>query len=124
MINIERPKLLVWPYPNENRIPGDLRVFEKWSKRFLKKWEKREGRTAQWTKAIARNALFQTNQKDRKVKYDETDCEYHRINRHLDVQGTLDTCHASHFFRAAWMHRNHVLYELLPEVGLMASQGV
>ena len=87
----------------------------------LKKEGKKKERITQWEKAIARNALFQATQKDKKVKYNEADWEYHRINKHLELHQTLDSCHSSHFIHAAWKHRNYVLYDLLPEVGLMAS---
>jgi len=87
----------------------------------LKKEGSQEERIAQWTAAIARNDLFQATQNDKSIQYSETDWEYHRINKYLDDHGSLDDCHASHFIHAAWKHRNYVLYELLPEVGLMAS---
>jgi hypothetical protein len=87
----------------------------------LKKEGKKKERISQWEKAIARNALFQATQKDKKVKYKESDWEYHRISRHLELHPTLDNCHSSHFIHAAWKHRNYVLYDLLPEVGLMAN---
>jgi hypothetical protein len=87
----------------------------------LKKEGKKQDRIKQWKSAIANNSLFQATQKDKRVKYDESVWEYHRINKHLAVNQTLDNCHASHFIHAAWKHRNYVLYELLPEVGLMAS---
>jgi hypothetical protein len=87
----------------------------------IKKEGKKEERIAQWEKAMAQNSLFQTTQKDNKVKYDEAAWEYHRINKHLEDNANLDNCHASHFIHAAWKHRNYVLYDLLPEAGLMAS---
>ena len=56
----------------------------------------------------------------RRVKNKESDWEYHRINQHLELHSTLDSCHSNHFIQAAWKHRNYVLYDLLPDVGLMA----
>ncbi len=86
----------------------------------LKQEGSQEERSAQWKAAIARNELFQATQNDNNIQYSENDWEYHRINKYLDDHGSLDDCHASHFIHAAWKHRNYVLYDLLPEVGLMA----
>jgi hypothetical protein len=70
---------------------------------------------------ISRNALFQATQKDKKVKYDEEAWQYHRISSHIAAHKTLANCDASHFIHAAWLHRNYVLYQLLPEMDLVAS---
>ena len=87
----------------------------------LKKEGQKQERINQWKSAISRNALFQATQKDKRVKYSEEVWQYHRISRHIADQGSLDDCDASHFIHAAWRHRNYVLYELLPEIGLVAS---
>ncbi len=113
-------------FVNDNPVHGkpDTRGFadiRKTVEGILKKEGKKKERITQWKKAIARNALFQATQKDKKVKYEETDWEYHRISKYLNDHKNLDNCHASHFIHAAWKHRNYVLYDLLPEVGLMAS---
>ena len=87
----------------------------------LKKEGKKQERIDQWKKAMSRNALFQATQKDKRVKYSEKVWQYHRISRYIAERGSLDGCDASHFIHAAWRHRNYVLYELLPEMGLVAS---
>jgi hypothetical protein len=87
----------------------------------LSKEGKKEERIDQWREAISGNALFQATQKDRKVNYSEDLWQYYRISGHLEVQGSLGNCDASHFIHAAWRHRNYVLYELLPEVGIVAG---
>ena len=71
--------------------------------------------------AISRDALFQATQKDKRVKYSKDLWQYHRISSHLAAHPSLDDCDASHFIHAAWRHRNYVLFQLLPEIGLMAS---
>jgi len=101
--------------------PRSFADIRKTVEKILQKEGKKKERIAQWEKAIARNALFQATQKDKKVKYRESDWEYHRISQHLELHPTLDNCHSSHFIHAAWKHRNYVLYDLLPEVGLMAN---
>ena len=82
---------------------------------------KKQERVDQWKRAISRNVLFQATQKDKKVKYNEELWQYHRISRHMATYESLDNCDASHFIHAAWLHRNYVLYELLPEMDLVAS---
>jgi hypothetical protein len=87
----------------------------------LKKEGEKEERIDNWKSAIKSNSFFQATPEDEDLKYDESLWEYHRINKYLAKHTTLDDCDASHFIHAAWKHRNYVLYELLPEVGLMAS---
>jgi len=43
------------------------------------------------------------------------------ILKHALAHKTLANCDASHFIHAAWLHRNYVLYQLLPEMDLVAS---
>lgn len=87
----------------------------------IRKEGKKQERIDQWMRAISRNALFQATQKDKKVKYDEESWQYHRISSHIAAHKTLANCDASHFIHAAWLHRNYVLYQLLPEMDLVAS---
>lgn len=89
--------------------------------KIIRKEGKKKERIEQWLKAISNNALFQSTRKDRRVNYDPEAWEYHRISSHLATYGNLDQCDASHFIHAAWRHRNYVLYELLPQMDLVAS---
>ena len=87
----------------------------------LEDFRKKPERIDQWMRAISRDALFQATQKDKRVNYSEKLWQCHQIGSHLATHKSLDDCDASHFIHAAWRHRNYVLYQLLPEIGLMAS---
>ena len=89
--------------------------------KILRKEGKKQERIDQWMRAISRDALFQATQKDKRVKYSEKLWQSHQISHHLAARKSLDDCDASHFIHAAWRHRNYVLFQLLPEMDLMAS---
>jgi hypothetical protein len=103
--------------PDQRGFSGLKPTIEK----IIQKEGKKKERIEQWMRAISRNALFQATQKDKRVKYSEDLWQYYRISSHLAAQGDLHDCDASHFIHAAWRHRNFVLYELLPEMDLVAS---
>lgn len=89
-------------------------------KSIIKKEGKKEDRIKAWEKAISGNRLFISTQKDRNLKYSDEEWMPHNIHKHLATCGTLENCDACLFIRAAWKHRNYVLHELLPDIGLIA----
>ncbi len=44
-----------------------------------------------------------------------------QLDMHFYGIYALANCDARHFIHAAWLHRPYVLYELLPEMDLVAS---
>ena len=89
--------------------------------KIIRKEGKKQERIDQWMRAISRDALFQATQKDKRINYSKQLWQSHQISIYLSVHKSLDDCDASHFIHAAWRHRNYVLFQLLPEIGLMAS---
>ena len=86
----------------------------------LKKNGRLDDRINEWLKAIAGNKLFTATAKDKAIKYSDQEWISYSIAEHLDVHGDLIHCNGSLFIRAAWKHRNYVLHDLLPDIGLIA----
>jgi hypothetical protein len=84
--------------------------------RILKEEKPKEDRIDLWKEAILSDDLFQTEQADGLIAYDEKAWKSNRLCFCAD-----DRIHAHDIFlynKAAWMHRSYVLQELLPHFGL------
>lgn len=76
----------------------------------LRKEGTKDERIRTWKEAIASGLFCHVRPTDQQIKYDQ---------RLLKVLKAENQPHAIRFYKAAWRHRNHILYELLPEIGLL-----
>jgi len=76
-------------------------------------------RIEEWKKAIFSDDLFQSTDDDKKIYYSKKIWDAAHIVYHFEEKGNVDQCDACLFFKAAWIHRQFVLHELLPKVGLI-----
>lgn len=82
--------------------------------------DNKEERCDAWRNAIGTSALFNSRAEDRNVVYDEKLWRFSHIDFLLAATGaTVPACELSQFYKAAWMHRNFVLRDLLPRHGLI-----
>ena len=73
-----------------------------------------------WQEAISLKELFEATDEDEAVLYSDKTWTGPRIAYHFAAGGTVDDCDGCLFIRAAWRHRNYILHELLPNVGVIA----
>jgi hypothetical protein len=79
-----------------------------------------EERTRLWKEAISANELFPATDEDKTVTYSDKAWGSARTAYYLATAGNIDSCDSCLFIRAARKHRNFVLHELLPRIGLIA----
>lgn len=73
-------------------------------------------REHRWKNAILAGTFCSVTQQDAQVNYIENSWDLENCSK-LDNAETVD--HARAFIRAAFLHRDYVLHELLPELGLI-----
>lgn len=99
-------------YPEWGQIKKRIR-------RILIKEASKEERIVSWKEAISSGDLFPATDQDRAISYSDKEWKSARITYHFAEKGTLEDCDGCLFIRAAWRHRNYVLHELLPQVGVI-----
>jgi hypothetical protein len=113
-------------FVKENAAHGDPLAPVSWDsiadkvRSILKKEGPVDERISLWKDAIASNDLFRAADDDKAITYSKKAWGAARIVYHFVEEETVDACDACLFIRAAWKHRNYVLHDLLPGIGLIA----
>ncbi len=111
----------------DNPSKGNMNEAVEWStisgkiEKILKKEGSKKNRIEQWKKAIKSNSLFIASEKDKEIKYKEKSWYLSKKVRKKMSENEIKNQHLYHFYKAAWKYRNFVLYELLPERGLLVK---
>jgi hypothetical protein len=101
----------------ENQYISGPRAWEAIShgvEKLLKNEAPRDGRIEAWKEAISSGLFCHVSETDRELHYDP---DLWRLRVGQDILGKGSDSYR--FFKAAWLHRNYVLHELLPEIGLL-----
>jgi len=104
---------------------NDLNDAKQWDdiktsvKRLLKKEAPIDGRIEAWKKEITSGVFCKATAIDRNIEYKEGLWRPRRAEYESGNKGNIENTDACRFIRAAWRHREYVLHELLPDVGLI-----
>ena len=106
---------------------GDLQKAEEWKgiseeiKSLLKTEGSSKTRIKHWKKGISTNMLFNASKKDRKIIYNKKEWYIPLKEKKIMSKRNIEKTNLNLFYKAAWKYRNFVLYELLPERGLLVK---
>jgi hypothetical protein len=102
------------PYVQDSINPRGWDSISRNVERILGRAAPREERIRSWKEAISSGQFCHVTEVDRKIRYDPD------LWKPREARGRSGENSDPHrFFRAAWSHRNYVLHELLPEIGLL-----
>ena len=85
----------------------------------LKKEGPKDERIRTWKEAIASGLFCHATPTDCEIEYERELWQPGKLESESGEGGNIRDTHTCRFFRAAWRHRNYVLHELLPEIGLI-----
>lgn len=111
----------------DNPGKGDLNNSVEWAdiskiiEKILKKEGSKENRIKQWKDAIRASAIFPASDLDKQISYNEKSWFLSEKVRKNFPENQIKEQHLYHFYKAAWKYRNFVLYELLPDKGLLVD---
>jgi len=88
-------------------------------RRILRKEAPGKDRIRLWKECVASGNLCHVTPTDKNIDYDEGLWRPRRVEYELGKKKDITRTHACQFVRAAWRHRDYVLHELLPSVGLI-----
>ncbi len=106
----------------EDRDPNGPKSWEEISdyiKEILKKEAPKDERVRLWKENIRGGVFCRVTDIDREIEYDEGLWRPRRAEYELKEGQNIEDSDACRFIRAAWRHREYVLHELLPSVGLI-----
>jgi len=109
-------------FAQETGQTGDPTPWEELSAEVLKliKIEgTKEHRSEKWRDAIGSSKFFPSTEKDKDVKYDIKRWRPSHLDFLLDEEPEAGNSEISLFYKAAWRHRQFVLRDLLPDLGLL-----
>lgn len=102
--------------------PGiqDISGFRAWEaisdgvENLLKREAPRDGRIKAWKETISSGLFCHVSETDMEIHYDPDSWKLR-----VAQDSTGEDSGSYRFFKAAWSHRNYVLHELFPEIGLL-----
>jgi hypothetical protein len=104
---------------NDPNGPKKWDDISKHVKKILKKESPIDERIESWKNEIASGTFCNVTDIDRDIEYKEGLWRPRRAEYESGVRGSVENTDACCFIRAAWRHREYVLHELLPDIGLL-----
>lgn len=104
---------------------GDVQRAVEWNnfsaeiESLLEQEGKKEIRIKKWKEAISYNMLFNASEIDRKISYDKRTWKITNEEKKSMKKDDIDKTNLYLFYKAARKHREYVLFELMPEIGLI-----
>lgn len=112
-------------FVENNPGKGDIQKAVEWInfsaeiESLLKQEGKKEIRIKKWKEAILYNMLFNASERDKKIKYDKRTWKITNEEKKNMKKDDIDETNLYFFYKAAKKHRDYVLFELMPEIGLI-----
>ncbi|MBW2023045.1 MAG: hypothetical protein JRI51_09360 [Deltaproteobacteria bacterium] len=85
----------------------------------LRKEGTKDERIRTWKEAISSGTFCHVTEIDQHIHYEKQLWFPTRIMDRCEKGTDIRDSHSYRFYRAAWRHRNYILHELLPEIGLL-----